>query len=230
MSETSIRQVPNSYGIKWMACAWHFARAHYKTTLIASFYASLLLYGLSFVPLLGKILSALVTPLITVGMLRFTERLHRGEKPKTEEIFFAFKDNSVAKAFAPLMGLNVLLALPDYAIPNISPGIGILVFLITLVIESFLILAIPLIYYRKVQTIEAVKISFNAILINAVPYTIYGLVGICVVFFSGILLAVPLIFAVMPASILIQYLQYQSIFEGLDIEALEKQLETPALL
>jgi hypothetical protein len=225
MDARQIRKVPNGYGLKWLACAWHFARTHYKVSFVSSIIASVLLYGLDFMPFLGGILSAIVTPLVSVGLLRFTEKMHKEQDPKLEDIFFAFENRDLVRSLAPIMAIGAAVSLTRFVTPNLSAMLAICIYLFAFAIQSFLVLAVPLVYYRKLDWQAAIKLGYEALVINLVPYLIYAAIGFCILFFSGLLLAIPLVFAVMPATISLLYLQYHSIFEGLDVDALERELE-----
>ncbi len=225
MNDGRFRKIPSGYGFKWLSCAWHLARLNYKVTLVTSLISVLLLYGVRLTPYLGWIFSALLTPLVSVGLLRFAEKMHRRENPVVEDLFFAFREEPLMRSLAPLMAMLAGLSIVNYLAASLSALMVIFVFFLVLAAESLVLLAVPLVFYKKMKPWPAIRLGVEAMATNWSAYLIFSLLGLFIAAFSILLLAIPLIFAVVPATVSILYLQYHSIFEELDVDALETALE-----
>jgi uncharacterized membrane protein len=189
--------------------------------------------GLHIVPVVGMLAANLLTPLLGAGILHACARGADGATPEISDLFAGFKHNAsdllvVGLLYMAAMVIIVLVvvvigggSLAGGLMMSNPIGIGlafggiIFTLLLALALSVPLFMALwfapALVFFNNMSPREALKASFNACLKNSLPFLVYGLIVMVLMFFAalpvclGFLVLVP----VLSGSV---YASYRDIF------------------
>lgn len=195
------RAVAAGNGWRWFADAWAFT-AEQRGTFVGVFVLYILVSAaFSFVPLVGAIASALLTPVITGGLQLGFDAVRRGERLEVACLFAAFQTHTgkLIGVGAISLGMGILIGVIVIAIVGVSffslltPGaaptpeqiyalllpalLAVLVAIaVALPLYMFLWFAVPLIVLGGLDVGAALKASFSACLRNIMPFLVWSVV------------------------------------------------------
>lgn len=226
------RAVPAGQGLEWIREAWELFKVRPLVWILMVIVAGAIFTGLSLIPLLG-LLASVMLPLLVGGWMIGCERVRSEGELKFEDLFAGFNRHLQPLA---ITGLIYLAATVSAAIVAIVIGgifgalfaaalvntgdmsifmammLGVLIGTAMLIPVVMLIWFAPaLIVFHDLPPIEAMKLSFIGCLRNLVPFLVYGLVAMVLVFVG----AIPLLLGwllVYPVLFCAAYTGYRDIF------------------
>lgn len=212
-------------GIAWYGCGWNLFKQNVALWLLFGIIFLIINFVVSFIPLLGPLLLALATPLLAAGFMSGADDLRQGRSLEMAVLFRAFSDDAIRTPLlilgALLMGFGILASIllvlfmgpammgmgsagdgmgPQHFMAR-GAGIGFVVFLIIYVLIAMcMFFAIPLVTFDGMAPVEAVKTSFQAATQNIVPFLLFLIVYMVLMFiasipfFLGLILLLPIMF------------------------------------
>ena len=165
--------------------------------------------ALASVSLIGPMVFCLLTPLLCCGMLRACKKASNSEMLELSDFFSGFRTNTNGLV---ILGVMIMGGLAGF---GLLLGGSVVAKLVGLLLLFPLFMAIwfapALVFFNNMSPVDALKASFNACLKNAVPFLVYGLIVMVLMFFAalpvglGFLVLVP----VLSGSV---YVSYRDIF------------------
>jgi hypothetical protein len=221
------RSVEMGGALRWYLQGWktfQVAPAAWIGMIVLSLLFSLLL---SFLPLMGAFLAMLVSPLLNAGMLMAARDARAGQTISIEYLFRAFTDDflrtRLLKLGAIAAGAQLVLELMQSVLllPHMQAGadvlnlkalLGYLILLAVMAAVSMLILyAVPLVALNGVEPVEAMRASWRASLVNLLPLTLFGLIGIPLAFLAAVPMGLGLL-VFLPVMLCAIYESFNEIF------------------
>lgn len=183
-------------GLSWLADSW----ALVKSNLVVWVLITLALFAIQFVrivPVVGDIVSSLIGPVLTGGILMGVRAITAGDTLRFEHLFAGFKEN-----FVPLLGLGALtlgifilfviiiggafvgmnmdlmqgeLSRPEDLLSGVNTGliaVGVILLLLVMMLFWF---ATQLVALNNVPVFQALSMSFKACLRNPLALIVYSL-------------------------------------------------------
>lgn len=191
---------------------------------------------LNFVPLLGGLAVALLTPAFAASWMLACRKLEGGGTLEVGDLFLGFKDQLnpllvlgalclgatmvvfvVMWVFGvgALMGLGVGAARHSMGGVLAAAGAGVMALLVGLALFVPITMAFwfapALVVFDGVAPMDAVKASFTGCLKNVMPFLVYGVVGLVACIVASIPFGLGWI-VLLPLSLLTVYLSYRDIF------------------
>ncbi len=228
------RAVPTGHGVAWMKSGFSGFRLAPRVWMGIALLFMVLTYLLGLLPA-GSLLLALVSPVLTGGIMLGCRSLDEGRPLEISHLFAGFKQRTRALisagalylglAFAIAMAVGVIGAIigveiPDAPvdgqdIPAIDGMLAVLVLLVLLLIVplamAFFYAPALLVFDDRLGVTSAFKLSFSGCLKNVMPFLVYGLLGLLLGLLSvatfglGLLVVIPVVYAGM-------YVSYKDIF------------------
>lgn len=203
MDAGGARSVDAGRGVAWWSEAWALFLKNPGMWVVLGLILLVIYIVLSFVPLIGNLAGALLTPVFMGSWLLATSKLERGESLEPADAFLGFKEHVnpllvlgammlTATAVITLLvfmlmggaaiGAGIGMATQSAGGMLAAAGAGLMAMLIGLALMVPVSMAIwfapGLVIFRGVQPIEAVRISFAACLRNMMPFLVYGALGL----------------------------------------------------
>jgi uncharacterized membrane protein len=231
-----INRVVAGEGVNWYVRGWHlFVKKPLQWVLmfLAPLMAAAALFWL--LPALGSLVLSLFGPVVGAGLYHAARMADEGGEPNLSMLFEGFRRR---EATTPLLILGAIALAVTFAsellgarlIGSASSGMGmgddvlpmphmgassLFALLIVLAIEFAMTIAflyaVPLVWFKGVAPVDAIKASFSGGLKNFVPLLVFGLIGSVLTVLAmlpvmlGLLVLVPVMFLAM-------YHSYQSLF------------------
>ena len=227
------RTVEAGNAFEWFRQGWVIFAAYPGPWIALTVVMLMLLFGMHIVPVIGSLAAYLLTPMLGAGILLACQKASNGEEPQIPDLFAGFNRNSSALIMlgvlymAAMLGILLLSFLVGGGgmiggLASHHPlGLGlafgglIVAMLLSLVLLVPLCMAMwfapALVLFNNMPPVDALKASFNACMKNVLPFLVYGLVSLVLLFFAalplflGFLVLVP----VLSGSV---YASYRDIF------------------
>lgn len=189
----------------------------------------------AFIPILGGLFTTIAGPLFIAGIAQCAYDQDTHGEFEIGTLFSGFSHQTKDLLISGLIffGLAILCSIPMFIVITVSTvvigtqddpsqigGVGIGMFLGVLVALVFFIPAMMaywfapvLIKLNGVKPLQAFKLSFFACLKNILPFLLYSLIAVAIVFISAIPLGLGLI-VTMPVLMIVTYTSYKDIFSG----------------
>ncbi|MEE8428652.1 MAG: BPSS1780 family membrane protein [Gammaproteobacteria bacterium] len=224
-------------GWHWYVCGWGLFVKN-PGVMIGQFVVLLLIAViLNFVPLIGSLALALITPVLAGGWFYSIRRLDEDATITIGDIFEGFRNEAWTRPLL-ILGIMILVAevlvgvivvgllgitfLTDVAalesgLANLSLGFGgllslALMLLLLVVLLTALFFAIPLLLFRQIAPIAALQDSLIASFQHWLPLFVFGLVYLVAAFFAAIPLGLGFL-VLMPVSVCAAFCSYKAIYE-----------------
>lgn len=232
-----IARVEAGEGANWYVRGWRlFVKKPVFWVLIflAPLAAAVLLFWA--LPLLGSLAVSLLGPVIGAGLYQAARTADEGGEPDLSMLFAGF---SRQETRTPLLILGVIALAVAFAADMLSrrligsafldmdmgdgmpmphAGLGslfalLIVLAVEIAVAFAFFYAVPLVWFKGVAPVEAIKASFSAGVANFAPLLLFGLIGAVLTVLAvlplmlGMLLLLPVMFLAM-------YSSYRSIFPG----------------
>lgn len=206
MKNLSIQKVPASHGLLWIKHGYRLImRSPLQATSLA-LTCVLALYLIKLIPVMGPLLFIASVPLVLVGYMRVCRSLEYNEKVEPQAIIAGFQSRTrqlislggmlllgiitISIIIATLGGAALNAILADYQThlnsnllfeALLAPDSGVHTSLMVgLVLLFGLVLAMQfapmLVFFDQKTPVEALKISFQALMRNILPYSVYALI------------------------------------------------------
>lgn len=229
-----LRVVGASDAVNWYKGGWEIFKSNIANwILMALIFLVITVILVTLIPFVGPIAFYLLLPIFIGGMLYSAQQLDRGQQADIMDLFVMFKDQQnltqliilglilLVTGFLSVMLVGgMMVASVDLGTVSNSgvvtlPSIGMGGFFMALIVAilSFMLFmfTVPLIIFRKMSAIDAIKNSFMACVKNFPAFMlfmgIYFLLGLAVVitFGLGLLVLLPLMIATI-------YVAYKRLF------------------
>ena len=172
--------------------------------------------ALAFVPFIGSLATNLLMPVFMAGLILGCHAQAQGEQFTVNHLFAGFSKNTeqlIILGVINLLAIIVIIFIVAIIIIVIAVGTGSLadiqsgnpevimnnIMLILLAVLIVLALYIPvlmaywfapaLVVLNDIAPMEALKLSFKACLVNILPFTLYGIVGLVLLIIAAIPMA-----------------------------------------
>lgn len=229
----SSQTVAAGNAFEWFRQGWLIFAAHPGQWIALTVVFLVVILGLNIVPLVGTLAAHLLTPLLGAGMLQACRKSSTGDAPEISDLFAGFKQNStqlILLGVFYMAGMLLILALGFVlgggslvgGLMSSHPlGIGLafggLLFamLLSLALSVPLVMALwfapALVFFNNMPPVEALKASFNACVKNTLPFIVYGLIAMVLMFFAAlpVFLGFLILIPVLSGSV---YASYRDIF------------------
>jgi uncharacterized membrane protein len=232
------RAVDSSRGTVWLTEAWALFMKNPGMWVIFGLIFMVGMVFLGFIPMIGGLISALLTQVIIGGWMLCARKLETGGTLEVGDLFVGFKEKlnpllvlgALALA-ATVVIVLVMVVLGGGAMMGMMAGgaarsgggfmasaaVGMLALLVGLVLGSVFAMAFwfapALVVFRDIAPVDALKASWSASLGNMVPFLVFGVIWII----AAVVASIPLglgWFVLMPVTALACYRSYVDIFEG----------------
>lgn len=229
MAELRVVGVGDS--INWLKGGWKIF-----TSNIANWVLMTLIFGvigivLSFIPFIGALALYLLLPLFIGGLLYSAQKADQGQATDIMDIFAMFKDEQrrtpliilgllmLAVGFVMMVVVGGMMFASIDSVPNgemsMMPSIGMggfLVAVIATILSSMLfIFATPLVMFKNMSAVDAIKNSFMACVKNFPAFIIFMIIY----FVLAIVAAIPFglgFLVLLPVMVAAVYVGYKRIF------------------
>jgi len=207
------RQVAAARGWQWVVQGFALFRKNPLIWLALFAVYLIIVLALSVIPMVGPLVSMLLSPVFSAGFLLGCKALEEGEELELAHLFAGFRTNTaqlitvggvylvgnvIVAGIVMLLGGGTLLDMGLLANPQPDPALlagalgnmmlallGGLVLLVPLLMAYWF--APALVVFNNMHAVDAMKLSFAACLRNMVPFLVYGVVT----FFLALLAAIP---------------------------------------
>ena len=231
-----IHQVHGKQGLQWILSGFYLFRKAPLAWVFVCFTLMLIAMAMSFIPLLGKFVFTLISPVFLAGIMLGCKDMEQGKPIELKHLFIAFKTNS-----APLITIGGIYLIGQILIIGLVMLIGgsqmtdmllyekrvdesELMGVMSSMLTSSLIaltLSIPLmmaswfspllVIFHNVPPIAAMQRSFFACLKNFIPFQLYGVTLIVLTVLSLIPYGLGLVILI-PTIFTSIYVSYKDIF------------------
>ncbi|MDD1633175.1 MAG: hypothetical protein LUP91_13335 [Methylococcaceae bacterium] len=228
------RTVDAGRPVEWIKAGWQLFVKNPGVWIAEMVIGGIILVVLGMIPVLGQLASNFLAVLFAAGLLLGCRSLAEGGELRVDHLFAGFKQNTgnlVMVGVYYLVGIVIIVGITfaigggsalSGALLGRTAGIGLiaggflLAMLVGLALFTPLAMAVwfapPLVVFRNVPPLEAMKASFNVCLKNMVPFLVYGviLLVLCVI------AAIPLMLGFLvlgPVLIGAHYASYMELFE-----------------
>ena len=203
------RAVPAGNIFTWLGRGWSSFMAEPVLWVLMALALMVIMLALSAVPLIGGLVSMLLTPVFAAGMLYAAQRMADGQEAGFGDLFAGFsqKTGSLLILGALYAAAQLLILLIIASIVGVGAftgvvrgdvaGIGLAVGGMLMASVLFVILSVPLcmamwfapalVFFDDAPPVAAIKASFDACVKNILPLIVYGLL----VFLASIVAALP---------------------------------------
>ena len=170
----------------------------------------IVMLGLYIAPLIGALATNLLTPIFGAGLLHVSKKTANDETPEITDLFVGFKKNRNTNSLL-LLGVLYMAALQMVFFivfilgggslarslitdgpTSIAVALGGLLLAMLLSVAFFVPLfmamwfAPALVFFNNMPPLKALRASFNAYLKNIVPFLVYGLIVMALMFFAAL--------------------------------------------
>lgn len=224
-------------GWDWYVCGWRlFVKS--PGVMIGQFMVLLIIaLVLNFVPLIGSLALALITPVLAGGWYYSIRQLDEGAAITIGDVFEGFRNEAWTR---PLIILGITVLVTEVLVKVIAVGLlgitfltdvaaldsglaslrfgfsGLLcisvVLLLLAVLFTALFFAIPLVLFRQIAPLAAMQNSLTTGLQYWLPLLVFGLVYLVAAFFAAIPLGLGLL-VLIPVSVCAAFCGYKAIYE-----------------
>lgn len=236
-----IRQVPAANAWGWIVSGFQIFKAYPAMWVILFIIYLVIIIPLSLIPLFGNVFGALVAPVFAAGMMIGCAAVMQHQELEINHLFAGFKQNTAQLvtvgglylAALILVSVFVVMSLdkevldllikgqeptPAQAAQLMKPSVFIAMLLLIPVLMAYWFAPL-LVSLHHLSAIEAMKMSFMAVLRNVVPVFLYTLIFLGLTIIALIPFGLGLL-VVMPMMITSTYACYLDVF-GIE-EALVK--------
>jgi hypothetical protein len=193
-----IRTVDPGAGINWLQAGWEAFKAGGALLIGMVFVTLLAMLFLAWIPWLGTILVPIVGTFLYAGMLQSLRGQATGRGMQFDDLWSAFNDQDrmvhlAIVSLVPLLGSLLRAVLEGGFIGGVA---GALVSLVVLALTYF---AVPLVLFRNLDALMALKSSFEGVLANLPAVIVFWMVCIVLTVIAilplglGLLVLVPVL-------------------------------------
>jgi len=225
-------------GIAWLTEGFGYFQKDALAWIGVTILWFVIILALAFIPLLGGLANAVLTPVFIAGLMLGCRARAQGGEFQVAHLFAGFSKNTgqlIVLGLLYLAGMIAIVILMMILIIFGAGGMGVVeklhtgdisaltnnlmfMLLICLVVAALYVpllmafwFAPALVILRNADAVDAVKLSFNGCLMNIMPFILYGIVGLVLSIMAIITMGFGLLVLVpvVTASI---YVAYQDIY------------------
>jgi uncharacterized membrane protein len=236
-TNTQARTVDPGRGLAWWTDAWALFMRSALLWVALALILIVVFALISFVPLLGAVATALLTPVFVGSWMLAAHKVHNGGVLEVGDLFSAFKGAQLT----PLIVLGALFAAATVVIFLVAGvlgagavfgmfgggmhrsgaglmaglGVGMLAMLLfvtfALLATAAIWFAPALMLFRKATPVDAEKASFAAVFQNWLPFLVFGVIEIVLAIVASIPFALGWL-VLLPVLMLTAYVSYCDVF------------------
>jgi uncharacterized membrane protein len=202
------RVVAAGNAFDWLRQGWALFVVNPGVWVAMTILLLVIVFGLNIVPLVGTLAAHLLTPLLGAGLLLACQKVADGQVPEIADLFAGFKQNTGNLVMLGLIYMAAMLVIFVVVIVlgggsvasglmlGRPAGLGLafgglmLAMLLSLALSVPLFMALwfapALVFFNNMMPVDALKASFNACLKNTLPFLVYGLVVMVLMFFAAL--------------------------------------------
>lgn len=226
-----LRVVSPGDSINWFKGGWKIFTADIANWVLMALIFAVIVVVLNFIPFIGVVALFVMMPLFFGGMLSAAQKADQGRSIEIMDLFALFKDE---QRRTPLIILGLIMLVVVFLLgmiiggtmmssmkpmtggdvpmmPQIGAG-GFLVGIVGSVLSAMLFMfATPLVLFKKMSAIDAIKTSFMTCVKNFLPFILF----LVIYFLLAIVAAIPFglgFLVLMPVMIAAIYVAYKNIF------------------
>jgi hypothetical protein len=232
MSAETARTVPTDYGYKWLLASWTVAKKHYADCMLAVLITIVTFVVLGRLGPFGNFIIAVCGPIWGAGCLLVTRTWLNGGAATVKDFFQVFQQPEKVKQLAPYLAFQVVLTLFSAGSLFFLNMGGLFYFppLLVLIISLLTCFVMPLMVLTGMPFGKALSLSVNTVMQNIAPFAVCFGFSLVIAFIATLLLAIPLIFIVMPSVVVCAYIIYATVFENFDLSTILPVKNPPAQL
>lgn len=234
------KKLPAGHGWEWFPKAFQYFKASPAIWIVNVLILVAISFLLVFIPVVGSLVSGILAPIFTAGLMLGCAAQDRGEQLTVGHLFEGFQKNTATLAVIGIIymvGMFLLMFLVGIIVAAIGGGAEMMNmsgsesgvpqlpdnFMSVMIIAILLgvALSIPLVmaYYfapalvvfHNLGAIEAMKMSFKGCIRNILPFLIYGVVALIL----GVVASIPFLLGWLvlgPVLVAVLYVSYREIF------------------
>lgn len=223
MQEIQVHKISTETAWEILWKAWAMVKVNYWLCVGLVIFIWLLNI-LTQIPFFGPFLGGLVS--ITGALLgvRLAEALEKGNPSSFNEVMSVL-DGNVFNHFIPLIILQTGLSFLLTFIFNLDTLIlrWQLAFIV-IGLSMTLTMAVPLMYYHKsIDIKKAISLTVEGLIKNIFTHIVLALLTIALIMICAMFLLLPFFFIAMPITLMVNYLWYRTVFDGLKLESKEEE-------
>jgi hypothetical protein len=228
------RTVDSGRPIEWVKRGWAIFLKNPGIWIASVVIAGVLMIVLGMIPVLGQLAANFLSILFAAGLLLGCRSLAEGGELRIDHLFAGFKQNTgnlVMLGVFYMVGLIIIVGVTfliaggsvfSGALMGSTAGAGmaiggmVLAALVALALFTPLAMAIwfapPLVMFRNIAPLEAMKASFGVCMKNLMPFLVYGLILLVLCVLAAIPFGLGFL-VLMPVLIGAQYASYVDLYE-----------------
>ena len=235
---TGPHTVPAGNGWQWIAGGWDHFKQNPLAWIGGIVVWILLMMALSFIPLLGPLAVNLLSPVIIAGFMLGAQAQREGDSFTVGHIFSGFNNNAgklIVVGLLYLVGTFLIMLVvglmvggalfanmgqlqaaeqnPEAAMAMVGPMLLAMLVAMALMIPLLMAywFAPALVAFEDLGAFEAMKLSFRACLKNMLPFLVYGLITLALMFVAMIPFGLGML-VLSPVMVAAIYVSYRDIF------------------
>jgi len=207
----NIKKVNADAALGWLGEGWRLFKLNPGMWIALILVYLVIIVVLSFIPFLGALILALVTPALSTGLVHAARELDQGRDLAIEQLFAGLKE---PKQRTPLLTLGAIyigagivmllvmfllgggaliggmIAGGEAAAGVAAAGGASLMIVIALMLAVLIAMAFvyagPLVMFKSMPPVDSIKSSFNACVQNIVPLIVFGVILVVLSFIASI--------------------------------------------
>ena len=202
------RGVAAGSSFEWLKQGWALFVANPGIWIAITIMLLVFFLALQIVPVVGSLAAHMLTPVFAAGLLWASRKVADGEKLEITDLFIGFKQNSgnlVSVGVLYMVGMLCILmvgvvlgggSMAGGLVMGRAAGAGValggmlLAMLVSLVLTVPLFMGIwfapALVLFNNMHPVDAIKASFNACLKNVVPFLVFWVITLVLIFFAAL--------------------------------------------
>ena len=202
------RVVAPDNAFEWLKYGWALFVVNPGLWIVLIVVLFAVMLGLCFVPLVGTLAVNFLTPIFGAGLLHASQKAANDGTLEIADLFVGFKQNTNKLLLLGMLYMAAMLIiffivfvlgggnLAGALVTGGTAGVGVALGGLLLAMLLSLALSVPLfmamwfapalVFFNNMLPHEALKASFGACLKNTVPFLVYGLVVMVLMFFAAL--------------------------------------------
>jgi uncharacterized membrane protein len=219
----------------WLRQGWAMFMVNPGLWIAATLICLIMAMAVSIVPIIGTLVVPLFVPILAVGMLNFCHTESQGGSMEMSQLFIGFQQKSTPLIMLGLIymgiGMVLTLILVLFGAASVIGGVGMMgggglfLTLIWMLVLSALmtLISVPLamsfwfaptlVFLQDMSPVDAIKASFAASLKNWLPFVVFSLICMVLLFFTALSLGLGFL-VLLPVLSGAAYASYRDIFVG----------------
>lgn len=228
-----IHDIPTNSVLTILFAAWKITRNDYGLILGSTAILFFIAAAIASLPYMS-VLSSIPTVYLGLGFMNIVRKRVEKQPAMIRDMFLPFEDPQWMNALMPVAISGVALALAQIGVNTVFKNSGFFLGMIATLASVFLTLVWfaltafsgPLVTFRRCRFSESIDLNLRATHRNWKPLLLYAMAATGLSVLSIALFVLPFFLVAIPIMAVSGYLTYAMLFEGLDIELLNRTLES----